>query len=270
MEPAVEPGRRNDRRNASRSGLFVQSLRRLHGDDAKKPADPHRLLGWWEEQSYSSDSRCSQNTSITLLGVQPPACRDRIDNDRDGKLDLSDPGCRGKSSRTSEKDPRPVRSRFYLRKVSAHGSSIWFDRVEVLPDMKPKRLFPFDGHVVLRAIGLSDRAGGVRRTKRLWLGYSPQYEFRNLPSGTYRVLGSYTGDKFRLPSRVVSRILGVATPRPAPPPPSRSCDPSYPTVCIPPYPPDLDCADVPYSNFPVVGRDPHGFDGDGDGVGCEQ
>ena len=24
------------------------------------------------------------------------------------------------------------------------------------------------------------------------------------------------------------------------------CDPSYPTVCIPPPPPDLDCADIPY------------------------
>jgi micrococcal nuclease len=47
------------------------------------------------------------------------------------------------------------------------------------------------------------------------------------------------------------------------------CDPSYPTVCIPPTPPDLDCADVPYSNFAVRGNDPHGFDGDGDGVGCE-
>ena len=55
-------------------------------------------------------------------------------------------------------------------------------------------------------------------------------------------------------------------------PTSRSdCDPSYPTVCIPPYDRvgDLDCADIPYSNFEVVGDDPHGFDGDGDGRGCE-
>lgn len=56
----------------------------------------------------------------------------------------------------------------------------------------------------------------------------------------------------------------------APARPSRPrCDPSYPTVCIPPYPPDLDCDEVPYSNFTVRGSDPHGFDGDGDGVGCE-
>ena len=47
------------------------------------------------------------------------------------------------------------------------------------------------------------------------------------------------------------------------------CDPSYPNVCIPPPPPDLDCSQVPYTNFAVVGNDPHGFDGDNDGVGCE-
>jgi micrococcal nuclease len=51
---------------------------------------------------------------------------------------------------------------------------------------------------------------------------------------------------------------------------TRECDPSYPTVCIPPPPPDLDCGDIPYSNFPVLPPDPHGFDGDGDGIGCEQ
>jgi len=51
--------------------------------------------------------------------------------------------------------------------------------------------------------------------------------------------------------------------------PRSGCDPSYPTVCIPPYPPDVDCADVPYDDFKVVGTDPHDFDGDRDGVGCE-
>jgi len=48
-----------------------------------------------------------------------------------------------------------------------------------------------------------------------------------------------------------------------------SCDPSYPDVCIAPYPPDLDCGEIGYSNFRVVGSDPHGFDGDNDGIGCE-
>lgn len=47
------------------------------------------------------------------------------------------------------------------------------------------------------------------------------------------------------------------------------CDPSYPTICIPPPPPDLDCSDIPYTNFTVIPPDDHHLDGDGNGVGCE-
>jgi PKD repeat protein len=47
------------------------------------------------------------------------------------------------------------------------------------------------------------------------------------------------------------------------------CDPSYPDLCIPPPPPDLDCDDVSASNFEVLPPDPHEFDGNNDGVGCE-
>ncbi len=50
----------------------------------------------------------------------------------------------------------------------------------------------------------------------------------------------------------------------------KKCDASYPDVCIPPYPPDLNCGDIPYKNFRVVGSDPHRFDGDKDGIGCEK
>jgi endonuclease YncB( thermonuclease family) len=48
-----------------------------------------------------------------------------------------------------------------------------------------------------------------------------------------------------------------------------NCDSSYPDVCIPPYPPDLDCPDIEFRQFEVRGPDPHGFDGDNDGIGCE-
>lgn len=51
--------------------------------------------------------------------------------------------------------------------------------------------------------------------------------------------------------------------------PSGQCDASYPTVCIPSAPPDLDCGDVTYRRFTVLAPDPHGFDGDHDGEGCE-
>ncbi len=57
-------------------------------------------------------------------------------------------------------------------------------------------------------------------------------------------------------------------PAPQPEPEQPSCDPSYPDVCIPPYPPDLDCGEITHKNF-IVGSDPHGFDRDNDGIGCE-
>ena len=48
-----------------------------------------------------------------------------------------------------------------------------------------------------------------------------------------------------------------------------SCDPSYPDMCIPPPPPTLTCDDIGTRNFEVLPPDPHGFDGDNDGIGCE-
>ena len=73
--------------------------------------------------------------------------------------------------------------------------------------------------------------------------------------------------------------VAVTTTRPAPPKPATTkapkpapqsnCDPSYPTVCIAPAPPDLDCPDVPYKRFKVLPPDPHRFDADHDGIGCE-
>lgn len=61
------------------------------------------------------------------------------------------------------------------------------------------------------------------------------------------------------------RGCGTAAPAPA----AGACDPSYPDYCIPPPPPDLDCADMARKPFRVVGSDPHRFDRDGDGLGCE-
>lgn len=52
--------------------------------------------------------------------------------------------------------------------------------------------------------------------------------------------------------------------------PAQNCDSAYPTVCIPPPPPDLDCGQIPYRRFQVLPPDPHRFDADGDGIGCER
>ena len=63
-----------------------------------------------------------------------------------------------------------------------------------------------------------------------------------------------------------STVVGI---QPAVAIPAGDCDPAYPTACIPPAPPDLDCGDVAAQRFTVLPPDPHNFDGDLNGVGCE-
>jgi hypothetical protein len=65
-----------------------------------------------------------------------------------------------------------------------------------------------------------------------------------------------------------SRNLGCPQPAPAPQPlVGGACAPGY-SPCVPPYPPDVDCADVD-GPITVTGSDPHGLDADGDGTACE-
>lgn len=78
------------------------------------------------------------------------------------------------------------------------------------------------------------------------------------------------------PSTVLDPFRAVSTGQSGPlsrtPPPSGKCDPSYAGGCVPPYPPDLDCADIHALGIAyvrVVGSDPDRLDGDGDGLGCE-
>jgi micrococcal nuclease len=64
-------------------------------------------------------------------------------------------------------------------------------------------------------------------------------------------------------------VAGIPTKTPSPSLGS-NCDAAYPDFCIPSPPPDLDCKDVaPHKRFKVLSPDPHHFDSDGDGVGCE-
>jgi hypothetical protein len=75
----------------------------------------------------------------------------------------------------------------------------------------------------------------------------------------------------------IDRLLGRASTEVSPAshvftPPVAVCDASYPGVCVPPGPPDLDCADLAALGIPVpvtvTGSDPHALDPDGDGLGC--
>ncbi len=78
------------------------------------------------------------------------------------------------------------------------------------------------------------------------------------------------------PSTVLDPFRAVETGRSGPPTrtptPSGKCDPNYAGGCVPPPPPDLDCADIRALGIApvrVIGSDPHRLDGDNDGLGCE-
>ncbi len=88
-------------------------------------------------------------------------------------------------------------------------------------------------------------------------------------------------DALYLPAQAQARANGIglwgappATPAPiAPLVPGSNCEPSYPDICIPIGRADIDCPDIDARRFTVLWNvpnpDPHRFDGDADGVGCE-
>jgi endonuclease YncB( thermonuclease family) len=88
------------------------------------------------------------------------------------------------------------------------------------------------------------------------------------PSPTSTPTASPTPVPTVAPTRVPTPAPTIAA-TPVPTAPPANCDPSYPTVCIPPAPPDLDCGDIPFRRFQVLPPDPHRFDADKDGIGCE-
>ena len=88
-------------------------------------------------------------------------------------------------------------------------------------------------------------------------------------------------DALYLPAQREARESGIglwgappATPAPvAPAAPGGNCEPSYPDFCLPIGTSDLDCGDVQWRRFTVLwdvaNPDPHRFDREGDGLGCE-
>ena len=93
---------------------------------------------------------------------------------------------------------------------------------------------------------------------------------------TFDVAGTYNVDLVVIDSTLQtasdSILITVEEPlfSPSPTIPEEPvCDPSYPDLCIPPPPPDLGCGDITARDFEVLPPDPHGLDGDNDGIGCE-
>jgi hypothetical protein len=73
--------------------------------------------------------------------------------------------------------------------------------------------------------------------------------------------------------------LPTSTPLPGSQPPTptpqlsttsaQGCDPNYSGACVPLSTVDLDCPQIPATDFSSTGNDPHDLDGDKDGIACE-
>lgn len=129
-----------------------------------------------------------------------------------------------------------------------------------------------------RVLGYLDVPGlgdyGLRMINR---GFAAEYTYDT----AYRRQAQYRAAEQRAQNAnrgVWGRCGGVDTPleQPTQDPPTleppatdqgSGCAPGY-SPCVPAYPPDLDCADVE-GPITITGNDPHGFDADGDGIGCD-
>lgn len=92
----------------------------------------------------------------------------------------------------------------------------------------------------------------------------------------------YSLDKIAAFATVIGTIIAIAAyindssaklPDSQPNPPVSSkqdCDPAYPDLCIAKDSSNLKCSNVKKHNFKVLSPDPHNFDRDGDGIGCEK
>jgi micrococcal nuclease len=157
------------------------------------------------------------------------------------------------------------------------------------------RLTPIGGRVVLEADAALDRVDRYGRLLRYLRRGAVNVNLELVRRGAAAPY-FYRGDRGRYASRLMAAARAakaskrglwkacpatrldpyapVATGRSGPPARGGGrCDPNYSGGCVPPYPPDVDCADLRALGIPlpvrVVGQDPHRLDGDGDGLGCE-
>jgi micrococcal nuclease len=150
-----------------------------------------------------------------------------------------------------------------LAQLAPIGSIVWFERGEVQLDRYGRSLYwawievePGRWQLLQDAI-VAAGAGEVRI-------YPPDDRYADwlmVRESQAKTAGAGMWTTCAEPTPAAS--MGIA---------SSSCDPAYPTVCIRPVKPggDLDCAEIPDRRFQVLPPDPHNFDGDGNGIGCER
>lgn len=152
-----------------------------------------------------------------------------------------------------------------LAELAPIGSIVWFERGETQLDRYGRSLYwawiqtgEHDWQLLQDAI-VESGAGEVRI-------YPPDDRYADwliLRESQARAEGAGMWSSCAEPAPE-RQAIGIAS--------NQNCDPAYPDVCIRPLNPggDLDCADIVFRRFRVLPPDPHSFDGDGNGIGCER
>lgn len=133
-------------------------------------------------------------------------------------------------------------------------------------------VYVYGGRPFLRVAAYRSAQAGAREGGfGLWAGCRTAAPVAPLPPPTTTTTGTTTTTTPPPPTTTTTPTT-TGTTTTTPPPPS-NCHASYPDFCIPPPPPDKDCADFSQKNFTVrhdvPNPDPHRLDGDKDGKGCE-
>jgi micrococcal nuclease len=172
----------------------------------------------------------------------------------------------------AESGDRCAKAATALNTKLVDGRTVWLE-VDVRETDRFDRL--------LRYVWLETQSGDwllvnrelVRRGVAESKAYPPDTRYQKLFNRAQReASGAERGCLWAKPEpkpSATSSLVPLIPQLPTPTPAGGNCDPSYPDVCIPPYPPDLDCGDIPFRFFTVRPPDPHGFDAEGDGIGCE-
>lgn len=157
----------------------------------------------------------------------------------------------------------------------ALGAGIWMAGLSTKIRFNPDSMTVNQGHIPLFLWWLRERT--VSTVHRAW-GYSclvaskgGRAEGRGRPaSGRAMTLCPHNTRRYQMGVLALTGFLvlllacNTGTTRL-----DGDCDAAYPHVCIPSPPPLLNCEDIKPKRFIVVPPDPHGFDGDMDGIGCE-
>ncbi len=188
--------------------------------------------------SLSIDTPRLAGIEKQVFRVRAQVVTAKIEEDSDIHLVIASPAARKQTMIVEFPDPKCVDSPFKRDKI-AHARTAMLN---ACGSLSASSFADLKGKVVIRDVGFWDEIHGQTGVAPNGIELHPVLGFRGTCASDSSGGGGGGGS---------------------------DCDPAYPTVCIPSPPPDLDCPDISYRNFEVLPPDPHHFDGDGDGVGCE-